>query len=198
MTFAPVSTYNELHTHVSEVTELLGNYRAGDTAALERLLPLVYEELQRIARNHLRHERQGHTLQATALVHEAYLKLLDQREADWENRAHFLAIAAQAMRRILLDYARRRNAQRRGGGQPKLSLDEALVVSDDRSGELIALDAALESLAKTDAEQARIVELHFFGGLTMKEIAQLLGCDEAVVRQEWRMAKAWLHRTLAQ
>lgn len=182
---------------MSEVTELLGNYRAGDTAALERLLPLVYEELQRIARNHLRHEREGHTLQATALVHEAYLKLLDQRDSGWENRAHFLAIAAQAMRRILLDYARRRNAQRRGGGHPKLSLDEALVVSEDRSGELIALDAALERLAETDAEQARIVELHFFGGLTMKEIAQLLGCDEAVVRQEWRMAKAWLHRTLA-
>ena len=182
---------------MSEVTDLLANYRQGDAAALDRLLPLVYHELQRMARNHLRRERPEHTLEPTALVHEAYLRLVEQRDSDWENRAHFLAIAAQAMRRSLLDYARRRHAQRRGGHQPKISLDEALVMSEDKSAELIALDAALDRLAEVDPQQARIVELHFFGGLTLKEIAGIQKSDESTVRQEWRMAKAWLHRTLA-
>lgn len=182
---------------MSDVTELLANYRRGDAAALNRLLPLVYEELQHIARNQLRRERQGHTLQPTALANEAYLRLMKQHGCTWENRAHFLAIAAQAMRRILLDYARRRHAQRRGGSHQKISLDEALVMSEEKSGELIELDAALDHLAEVDSQQARIVELHFFGGLAMNEIAQVLGCEESAVRQEWRMAKAWLHRTLA-
>lgn len=182
---------------MSDVTELLVSYRGGDHAALEKLTPLVYEELHRIARNHLRHERAGHTLQATALVHEAYMRLLAQREANWQNRAHFLAIGAQMMRRILLDYARQRHAKRRGGGQPKVSLDEALVISEERSADLVALDEALERLAAVDPQQARIVELHFFGGLTMKEIAEVLGCEETTVHQEWRMAKAWLHCALA-
>jgi RNA polymerase sigma factor (TIGR02999 family) len=182
---------------MSDVTELLVSYRRGDDAALEKLTPLVYDELHRIARNHLRHERAGHTLQATALVHEAYMRLLAQRESNWQNRAHFLAIGAQMMRRILLDYARQRHAKRRGGAQQKVSLDEALIVSEERSPELLALDEALERLAAVDPQQARIVELHFFGGLTMKEIAEVLACEENTVQQEWRMAKAWLHCALA-
>lgn len=182
---------------MSEVSELLTNHRSGDTAALDQLLPLVYDELHRIARNCLRQERPGHTLQPTALVNEAYLRLIDQRQANWQNRAHFFGVAAQLMRRILLDYARKRHALRRGGNQQKISLDEALIVSEDRFPELIALDTALDRLSSIDAQQARIAELHVFAGLTMREIAEVLGCDEHLVQQEWRMAKAWLHSTLA-
>jgi RNA polymerase sigma factor (TIGR02999 family) len=182
---------------MSDVTELLVNYRGGDSSALEKLVPLVYDELHRIARNHLRHEREGHTLQATALVNEAYLRLFEQRESNWRNRAHFLAISAQMMRRILVDHARQRQAKRRGGAQAKVSLEEALVISEGRSADLIALDEALDRLAALDPQQARIVELHFFGGLTMKEIAEVLESEESAVQQEWRMAKAWLHCALS-
>jgi RNA polymerase sigma factor (TIGR02999 family) len=182
---------------MSEVTELLVNHRCGDIAALDRLLPLVYNELHSIARNYLRRERPGHTLQPTALVNEAYLRLIEQHETTWQNKAHFFGIAARIMRRILLDYARRRHAQRRGGAAQQLSLDQVLAVSNDRFPELIALDDALDHLARIDAQQARIAELHLFGGLTMKEIAEVLGCDEHIPAQEWRMAKAWLHSTLA-
>jgi RNA polymerase sigma factor (TIGR02999 family) len=182
---------------MAEVTELLVTYRGGNAGALDQLLPLVYDELHRIAQNSLRHERGGHTLQATALVNEAYLRLVEQRESNWQNRAHFLGIAARLMRRILLDYARRRHAQRRGGPQQKLTLDEALAVSNDNFSELIALDDALLHLAHIDPQQAQIAELHLFGGLTMKEIAEVLGCDEHVPPREWRMAKAWLHSNLS-
>jgi RNA polymerase sigma-70 factor, ECF subfamily len=182
-----------VNASMSEVTAMLTNHPGGDAAALERLVPLVYEELHRMARNYLRHERNGHTLQATALINEAYLRLHSQRESQWQNRAHFLAISAQMMRRILLDHARQRQAKRRGGAEQKLSLDEALVVSKERSAELIALDEALDRLSTIDPQQAHIVVLHFFGGLTMKEIAEVLGCEQNLVQQEWRMAKAWLH-----
>lgn len=182
---------------MSQVTELLISHRSGNVTALDELLPLVYEELHRIARNYLRHERSGHTLQPTALVNEAYLRLIEQHEVNWENRAHFFGIAARLMRRILLDYARRRLAQRRGGAQAKISLDEGLLVSEDHFGDLIALDETLDHLGQLDARQARIAELHLFAGLTMKEIGEVLGCEERIVQQEWRMAKAWLHSTLA-
>jgi RNA polymerase sigma-70 factor, ECF subfamily len=181
---------------MSEVTALLMSHRGGNATAIDELLPLVYDELHRVAQNCLRHERQGHTLQPTALVNEAYLRLVDQRESDWRNRAHFFGIAARVMRRILLDYARRRHAQRRGGNQQQVSLDEAFAVSSDRFSELIALDDALDHLGRIDRQQAQIAELHLFAGLTMKEIAEVLGCDEHVPPQEWRMAKAWLHTNL--
>lgn len=182
---------------MSEVTELLTSHREGNAAAIDQLLPLVYDELHRIAQNSLRHERSGHTLQPTALINEAYLRLVGQRESGWQNRAHFLAIAARLMRRILLDHARRRHAYRRGGLQEKVSLNEALAVSSATFSGLVALDDGLRHLAQVDPQQAQIAELHLFGGLTMKEIAEVLGCEENVPQREWRMAKAWLHSNLA-
>lgn len=179
-----------------EVTQLLKRAQNGDRESLDRLLPLIYDELRRVAANQLQRERAGHTLQATALVHEAYLRLLEQREVDWQNRAHFFSIAAEMMRRILVNYAVQRNAQKRGDGAARLSLDEAISFSDEKDFDLVTLDEALKQLTEYDAQQARIVELRFFGGLTIEETAEVLGISDSTVKREWRMAKAWLKAQL--
>jgi RNA polymerase sigma factor (TIGR02999 family) len=178
------------------VTQLLADARRGDQAALDALLPLVYGELRRLADHYLRGERPGHTLQATALVHEAYLRLAGQTSIDWQNRAHFFSVAAQVMRHILVDHARGYNAEKRGGGAMRLSLDEAVSFFEEREVSLVALDEALNELSALDEQQARVVELRFFGGLNVKEIAEVLKVSPDAVRYDWRMAKAWLHREL--
>ena len=186
-----------VETSPGEVTRLLQDWRVGNREALDRLLPLVYDELRRLAHSYLKHERPDHTLQTTALVHEAYLKLVDQHSVNWQDRAHFFAIAAQAMRRILLDNARRRTASKRGNGKPKLSLDEAVTVSGETANEsLIALDTALQDLAKIDVEQSRVVELRYFGGLTIEETAAVMKTSPATVKREWTIARAWLYKTI--
>jgi len=179
-----------------EVTRLLVAWSDGDLAALEQLAPLVYSELRRLARRHLGRERKGHTLQTTALVHEAYIRLIDQKEVRWQNRAHFFAIAAQMMRRILVDYARARNYAKRGGGAQMVSLDEAMEVSDERAADMIALDEALVALAELDQRKSRIIELRFFGGLSIEETAEVLGVSPGTVMREWTFAKAWLQREI--
>jgi RNA polymerase sigma factor (TIGR02999 family) len=179
-----------------DVTRLLVEWRHGDQAALAHLLPLVYDELRRLAQRYLQSERPDHTLQATALVHEAYLRLVDQRQAQWHNRAHFFGIAAQMMRRILVDHARQQHAAKRGGAEPKLSLDEAVHVSAERAVDVVALDEALTALAALDPQQSQIVELRFFGGLTIEETAEVLGVSPATVKRDWSMAQAWLYREL--
>ena len=181
-----------------EVTQLLLQISGGNRAAADALTPLVYKELKRIAGGQLRAERPGHTLQATALVHEAYLKLVDQREVTWQNRAHFLGVAAQVMRRILLDYAKSRQRVKRGGDVHKTSLDEALVVSEDRASDLVVIDQALQRLETLDPRQAKVVELRFFGGLSVEETAEAMGISTPTVKRDWAMAKAWLHRELSQ
>lgn len=178
------------------VSQLLQEWSKGDQQALEELLPLIYNELRQLAHNFLYRERPGHTLQTTALVHEAYLKLIDQRDARWQNRSHFFAIAAQAMRRILIDSARRHAAMKRGGPQEKLSLDEVPNVSIEPNLKLLALDEALNALAEVDPEQSRIVELRYFGGLTIDETAEVMKTSPATVKREWAMARAWLHQAL--
>jgi RNA polymerase sigma factor (TIGR02999 family) len=185
-----------MHVASDEVTQLLGQLSGGNRAAVDELLPLVYKELKRIAGSQMSHERPGHTLQATALVHEAYLKLVDQRDVNWRNRAHFFGVAAQAMRRIMLDYAKARGRGKRGGGIHKTSLDEAMAVSEDRAGELLDIDEALTRLEQIDARQGRIVELRFFCGLSVEETAEAMGISSPTVKREWAMAKAWLHREL--
>jgi len=179
------------------VTRLLLELSGGNRAVVDELTPMVYQELKRIAGAQLRNERPGHTLQATALVHEAYIKLIDQRDVSWQNRAHFFGIAAQMMRRILLDYAKSKLRAKRGGGAPKTSLDEALVVAEDRASDLVRIDEALTRLEALDARQAKVVELRFFGGLTVEEAAEALGISAPTVKREWAMAKAWLHRELS-
>lgn len=164
----------------------------GDENALNELLPIVYDELRRVASNQLRNERSDHTLQATALVHEAYLRLLEQKEVDWQNRVHFFSIAAEMMRRILVNYAIQRNAKKRGDGAAKIELDEAIGFSKERELDLVILDETLNELAKLDPAQARIVELRFFAGLTIEETAQALGVSDSTVKREWRSAKAWI------
>lgn len=168
----------------------------GDRDAPARLMPLVYDELRRLADHYLRHERADHTLQPTALVHEAYLKLIDQTRVDWQNRAHFFGVAAQSMRRILVDHARRHQSEKRGGFRQKLTLDEAVDYSRTRDVDLVKLDDALTALAKFDARQSRIVELRFFGGLTIEETAEAIGISPATVKVDWSMAKAWLRREI--
>jgi len=180
-----------------QVTQLLVQLGSGNRAAVDELTPLVYKELKRIAGGQLRNERPGHTLQATALVHEAYLKLVDQRDVSWQNRAHFFGVAAQVMRRILMDYARGRIRDKRGGGLNRTTLDEALVVSADRASDLVAIDEALSRLEALDARQAKIVELRFFGGLSVEETAEAMGISTPTVKREWAMAKAWLYRELS-
>jgi RNA polymerase sigma factor (TIGR02999 family) len=179
------------------VTQLLHDWSQGNQRALEELLPLIYNELRHLAHNFLYRERPGHTLQTTALVHEAYLKLIDQKDARWQNRSHFFAIAAQAMRRILIDSARRHAAMKRGGPQEKLSLDEVPEVSLEPNSKLLALDEALNRLAEIDPEQSRIVELRYFGGLTIEETADVMKTSPATVKREWAMARAWLHQALS-
>ena len=179
-----------------DVTDLLIDWGKGDQEALNKLMPLVYDELHKLASRYLRRERPDHTLQTTALVHEAYLKLVDQRKANWENRVQFFAVAAQLMRRILVDYARSHRASKRGGDLCKLSLDEGLVSSKEKGSELLALDEALDRLAVFDSQQSRVVELRVFAGLTLEETAQALNISSRTVRREWGMAKAWLHREI--
>ena len=175
-----------------DVTSLLLASSRGDQEALDKLLPLVYTELRRIANNYLHKERSDHTLQPTALVHEAYLRLIDQN-VSWQNRAHFFGVAAEMMRRILIDHARKHQAQKRGSGGIKLALDEAIDVADERASDLIALDEALKALAEFDPQKSRIVELRFFGGLSIEETAEVLGIGTATVIRQWRLAKAWLY-----
>jgi len=179
------------------ITQLLIDWGKGDQAALEKLMPLVYSELRRLATNYLRRERGEHTLQPTALVNEAYLKLVDQRNPKWQNRAHFFGISAQLMRRILVDHARQHHAAKRGGmGQQRISLTGAEAFAQQPEIDLLALNEALDELARMDPQQGRIVELKFFGGLSIEEIAEVLGIGHATVERDWKMARAWLRRQL--
>jgi RNA polymerase sigma factor (TIGR02999 family) len=180
-----------------DVTQLLENWSNGDRGALERLMPLVYDELHRLARSYLRRERSDHTLQSTALVHEAYLRMVDQKNVRWQNRAHFFGVAAQYIRHILVDHARSHLAAKRGAGAAKLSLDEAIGVPEKKEVDLLALDQALEGLAALDPQQGRIVELRFFGGLSIEETAEVLHISTATVKRDWVMAKAWLYQNLS-
>ncbi len=180
------------------VTQLLQAWCGGDEKALEGLVPLVYGELHRIAHRYMLRERVGHTLQTTALVNEAYLKLIDATKVQWQNRAHFFAISAGLMRRILVDFARTRGSRKRGGDVRKLEFDESRVASPERSADLIALDSALTSLAAIDPRQAKLVELRFFGGLEVKETAEVLGISPRTVKREWAVAKLWLLREMKQ
>jgi RNA polymerase sigma factor (TIGR02999 family) len=177
----------------SEVTRLLKAWGSGNTAALDRLMPIVYSELRSLAARYLRQERQGHTLQPTALVNEAYLRLIDQKQVEWQNRAHFIGVAAQMMRRILVDHAKHHQRAKRGGGIPKVSLDEAVLVSDARTAELVELDDALVALAQFDERKSRVVELRYFGGLSVVETAEVLKVSEVTVARDWKLAKAWLY-----
>lgn len=179
-----------------DVTTLLQHWSQGDGGALERLTPLVYDELRRLAGRYMSRERGDHTLQSTALVHEAYLKLVDQRSVNWQNRAHFFGVAAQMVRRILIDHARARNAAKRGDGAIMLPLEEALGVAGHNTLELTSLDDALRTLAELDPQQARIVELRFFAGLTIEETAEVMSVSPATVKRDWVTAKAWLYREL--
>ncbi len=180
-----------------EVTQLLIDWSNGSQDAVEHLFPLVYEELRRLAHRYMRRERPGHTLQTTAVVHEAYLRLIDQNHVQWQNRAHFFAIAAQMMRRILITHAQSHAYAKRGGGALKVSLDEAAVLSPARAGELIALDEALKSLAVIDVRRSQVVELRFFGGLSNEEIAEVLKISPNTVTRDWNVAKAWLYREMS-
>lgn len=184
-------------SEASEITQLLKDWADGHEAAMNELMPLVYAELRRQASRYLRNERSGHTLQTTALIHEAYLKLIDLNQIDWQGRNHFYALASTAMRRILVDHARTRNREKRGGSAEDLPLDEALNVGSlDRSVDLLALDEALDRLALLDRRQARVVELRYFAGLSIDETAQILGVSNATVRLDWSLAKAWLRQEL--
>ena len=185
----------EAKTH--ELTQLLIDWSNGDRAALDKLMPLIDEELRRLAHRYMTRERAGHTLQTTALVNEAFLRLVNRKNLQWQNRAHFFGIAAQLMRTILVDHARSHASAKRGGGARKLELDEALVVSQQKASEVIALDDALKQLALMDPQQSRIVELRFFGGLTVEEAAEVLHVSPATIKREWSTAKAWLYHELA-
>ncbi len=179
-----------------DVAVLLRAWSGGDSTALEQLTPIVYDELRRLARHYLRRERRDHSLQTTALVHEAYLRLVDHTRMEWQDRAHFFAVSAQVMRRILVDHARRRNVKR-GHGFRRVSLDEAMMIGGDRPTDLAALDDALTTLAERDPRKAQVVEMRFFGGLSVEESAEVLGVSPVTVMREWRTAKAWLYRELA-
>ncbi len=179
-----------------DITRLLQEWSDGDQTALTKLMPLVYDELRRLAHRYMAQERSDHTLQTTALVHEAYLRLVGQKDVQWQNRAHFFAVSAQLMRRILVDHARTQHAAKRGGGGLKLSLDEAANVPYEPAAELIALDEALTKLADIDRRKSRIVELRFFGGLTLDEVAEMLSVSSPTVMRQWRVARAWLYREM--
>jgi RNA polymerase sigma factor (TIGR02999 family) len=180
-----------------EITEWLTNWNKGDRLALEKLTPLVYHELHRLAQTYMRGERSGHTLQTTALVNEAYVRLIDTTRMNWQNRAHFYAVAAKLMRHILVDFARSRSNLKRGGDAPQVSLDEALTVSEKRSNEVVELDHALSALAELDERQSQVVELRFFGGMTEAEIAEVLQVSPRTVSNDWSLARAWLLRELS-
>ena len=183
-------------TSQPQLTQLLKNWGNGDAAAHDELMAVVYEELHRLAHQYMKREHPGHTLQTSALVNEAFVKLVDQRNVEWQNRAHFFGIAAQVMRRILVDHARARQSAKRGGSSRPLSLDEALIVSDERSAEVIALDEALRELAKFDERKSQIVELRFFGGLSIDETAEILQVSPGTVMRDWTLAKAWLRKQM--
>jgi RNA polymerase sigma factor (TIGR02999 family) len=180
-----------------EITRLLADWAGGDGDALERLTPLVHAELRRIARRQMGGERQGHTLQATALVNEAYLRLSGQDGFEWRDRSHFYAVCAQVMRHVLIDHARAHARDKRGGGALHVSLDAAAVMSDEGASELVALDEALRALEEVDPQKGRVVELRYFAGLSIEETAEVLGVSPTTVRREWRRAKAWLYRALS-
>lgn len=180
----------------SPVTELLLAWGQGDESALDRLMPMVHEELHRLARREMRGERTGHTLQTTALVNEAYLRLIDARRVHWHDRAHFFALSARLMRRILVDHARSRQYLKRGGGAKQITLDDALVVAEARSADLIALDDALQALAAVDPRKSQVIEMRYFGGLTVDETAEALSISPETVTRDWRFGKVWLLRKL--
>lgn len=179
-----------------EITQLLRAWSDGDQTALDRLAPLVYAELHRLARGYMHGERAGHVLQSTALINEAWIRLIDWKDVEWQKRAHFFGVAAQMMRRILVDFARERRASRRGGSAQQVSFEEAVLVSADRGAEVIALDEALNTLAKFDARKSQIVEMRFFGGLGVEETAEVLKLSPRTVKREWNLARAWLYREL--
>lgn len=185
-----------MNTSPQDVTGLLVRWRSGDREALDALTPLVYDELRRLAKSYLRRERPDHTLDGTALVHEAYMRLVDQRNVEWRNRNHFFALAAELIRRILVDHARARIAAKRGGTNVKLSLDEALAPADEKDLNILALDDALLALAKADAHQSRIVQLRYFAGLTIEETADVMEISPATVKRDWTTAKAFLKREM--
>jgi RNA polymerase sigma factor (TIGR02999 family) len=180
-----------------EITQLLLAWSEGDREALDRLTPLVYAELRRLAKSYMRKERAGHTLQTTALIHEAYLRLIDASQVEWRNRAHFFGVAARVMRQILVAMARERGCQKRGGGARQVSLDEAMMIDEGLDEDLVALDEALWALAQFDARKALVVEMRFFGGLTEEEVAVALDISTETVRRDWRLARSWLRRRLS-
>lgn len=179
------------------VTNLLERWNSGDNEALDELMPLIYEQLRKMARRYMNQQNPGHTLQTTALIHEAYLRMFKQKEKHFENRAHFFGVAAQAMRHILVDYARSRQTEKRGGGARPISLDEAALVTDERAAELVAFDDALKELETLSKRQSRVVELRYFGGLSVEETAKVLNISADTVMRDWSMAKTWLHRALS-
>jgi len=181
----------------ANITELLVGYGRGDKEALDKLMPIVYDELRRQAARYLRREQAGHTLQTTALIHEAYVRLVDQRNVHWQNRAHFFGIAAQMMRRILVDHARTKKRAKRGGSGVRVSLADADIAVKSQDLDVVAIDEALNRLAELDLQQSRVVELRFFSGLTVEETAEVMGISPATVKRDWSMAKAWLHRELS-
>lgn len=180
-----------------EVTQLLAAWSKGDRGALDKLMPMVYGELRRMARHYMRRQPAGHTLQTTALIHEAFIRLVDQKAKGWQDRAHFFAVAAQAMRHILVDYARARGRAKRGGKASRVSLEEAAIVSGERAAELVALDDALDALAVIDPRKCRIVEMRYFAGLSIEETARVLKVSPETVMRDWRLAKTWLLRELS-
>jgi RNA polymerase sigma-70 factor, ECF subfamily len=182
----------------SEITKLLITLKDGDRAsAAAKLMPLVYDEFRALAARHLRHERADHTLQPTALVHEAYLRLIDQTRVDWQGRTHFFAVGAQAIRRILVDHARQRKRQKRGGGAGRVALDESVALAPQRAEEILALDEALSKLGQLDSRQAQVVEMRFFAGMSVDEVAGVLGVSKRTIEGDWTMARAWLMRELS-
>lgn len=185
-------------TSTENLTELLRDWRQGDRTALDRLTPMVYDEIRRIAHRYMDRERQGHTLQTTALINEAYLRLLGQRQVDWNSRTHFYAVVAQVMRHVLIDHARSRLYLKRGGEAQRVPFDEATLMSTERATELMALDEALTTLAELDARKARVIELRYFGGFSLEETAAVLGVSVMTVRRDWRAAKAWLFQQVSQ
>lgn len=181
-----------------EVTQLLARLSAGDQSASAKLIALVYPELRSMARRCMRNERPGHTLQATGLVHEAYLRLIGLDRIQWQNRAHFFGIAARVMRQVLLDYAREHHARKRGGGAARVDLDDNLLIAEDHLDDVMAMDESLDRLAEVDPDQARLIELRFFAGMTVDEIAEVMAISTATVKREWSHAKAWLRRDMSQ
>ena len=186
-----------MQTSSHQVTQLLQQWHQGEADALEKLLPIIYHELQKLAGSYLRNERPGHTLQPTALINEAYLRLVGQNFPEWQNRKHFFGVAAQLMRQILVEHARAHSTAKRGAGEPNLPLDEALTYTQEKASELVALDDALQALAQLDVRKARLIELRYFGGLSLEETAEVMDISIATIGREMRLAQAWLHRELS-